>query len=221
MGLLALARDGKHRTPEELMQGLLGPQVAQVQTRMLQGLEAEGPLSDPRREEVRLAMIELNKVPFWDPRYAEMRKQVVKMQERNRKLGLFRTVARPQPSPPSSDVGRPFDPQREANTPLAADSPFSSGEPLASGRYLITEFCILPDHEYDITGTCAENPEAKDLDDRNLIRKGANEPTYLISRMAQAEVNTMLELRSTIMIFGGGMVAVFCLGILLLRFGQF
>jgi len=188
---------------------------------MQQRLEAEGPLPDPRREEVRLAMIELNKVPFWDPKYGEMRKRIVKMQERNRKLGLFQTVARPQPSPPSSDVGPPFDPARDANPPLSPDSPFSSDHPLASGRYLITEFCILPDHEYDITGTCAENPEAEDLNDRNLIRKGANEPTYLISRMARAEVNTMLELRSTIMIFGGGMVAVFCLGLLLLRFGQF
>jgi hypothetical protein len=79
----------------------------------------------------------------------------------------------------------------------------------------------LPGHEYDITGTCTENPEAKDANDRNLIRKGTNEPTFLISALAQSQVNTMLQARAYLMIFGGGMLAVFCLAFLFLRFGQF
>ena len=35
-------------------------------------------------------MIELNNHPFWDPKYGEQRKRIVKMQERNKKLGLSR-----------------------------------------------------------------------------------------------------------------------------------
>jgi hypothetical protein len=83
----------------------------------------------------------------------------------------------------------------------------------AAGRYRFTERCILPDHEYDITGTCDENPEAKDVSDRNLIRKGANEPTFFISGLARLDVNAMLQIRAHFMNFGGGMLAVFCLGI--------
>jgi hypothetical protein len=92
---------------------------------------------------------------------------------------------------------------------------------LAPGRYRFTERCILPDHDYDITGTCAENPEAKDVHDLNLIRKGGNEPTYLISGLARSDVNTMMQMRSQWMIFGGGILAVICLTLLLLRFGLF
>jgi hypothetical protein len=66
---------------------------------------------------------------------------------------------------------------------------------------------------------CAENPGAMDLSDRNLIRKGTNEPTYLISGLARPAVNIMMQTRSLLMIFGGGTAASFCLGLLLLRFG--
>ena len=208
-------------TPDEMMRKLF-PQVMQGEAKMMQNLEAEGPLSDPRREEVRLAMIELNKLPFWDPKYEELRRRVVKMQARNRKLGLFGTVALPQPSPSRGDVAAPVDNPPAANPPLAADPPFPSDHTLASGRYRFTECCILPDHEYDVTGTCGENPEAKDTNDRNLIRKGTNEPTFLISGLAQPQVNTMLRLRAYFMIFGGAMLAVFCLALLLLtELGQF
>ena len=124
---------------------------------------------------------------------------------------MFRSglEAPPTPIPLTNDVKAPA-----ANPPAAGPLP-------VSGRYRFTECCILPDHDYDITGTCAENPEAKDVNDRNLIRKGANEPTYLISGLAQSDVNTMLRMRAQLMIFGGGALAVFCLGLLLARFGLF
>ena len=60
---------------------------------------------------------------------------------------------------------------------------------------------------------------AKDSSDRNLIRKGKNEPTFLISDRARADVTGMVHKGVLLMIYGGGMVAVFCLGLLLLRFG--
>jgi hypothetical protein len=217
---LAISKYKKHQiNSNELFSEMLGPQLMQRRAQMQQALEDEGPQSDPRIEEVRLAQIELNNYPFWDPKYEELRRRIVKMQARNRKLGLSSAVALPQPSPPSSDVAPPVPDPPAADPPLAADQPFSSDHPLASGRYRLMECCILPDHDYDISGTCAQNPGAKDLSDRNLIRKGVNERTFLISAMGRKDVNTMMQMRSQLMIFGGGMVAVFCLGLLLLRFG--
>jgi hypothetical protein len=185
-------------SPEELFQGLVGPQVAQIQRE----LEAQGPQSDPLSEEIRLAQIELYKHPFWSREYTEGFKRVTKLQARHRKdQSRLKT---PPPFPVANDVA-------------ASVAGLRSG----AGRYRFTERCILPDHEYDITGTCGENPEAKDVNDRNLIRKGGNEPTFLISGLAQPDVNVMLRLRTQFMIFGGGMLAVFCLGLLLARLGLF
>ena len=212
-------------TPRSMMPSVvpgLGPLMAQMQqrqTQMQQRLEAQGPQSDPRAEELRLAYIELSKLAPLDSKYGPMSRRVAKMQERNRRLGVVSTVAQPQPKPPSSDVAPPVASPPAAEPPLAAEPPFSSDSPIASGRYQLTEYCILPDHDYYISGTCTQNPGAKDLNDRNLIRKGQNEPTYLISSLSPAEFNAQLQRGLQLMIFGGGMVAVFCLGLLLLRFG--
>ena len=191
----------------------------QQQTHMQQRLEAEGPQSDPRIEEVRLAQLELAKIPIWDSKYGPMSVRINKMQERNRRLGLYAPLGRPQPSPPSSDAAAPVATPPAANPPLAADPPFSFNSPIASGRYRLIEQCILPDHEYDIGGTCEENRFAKDVNDRNLIRKGKNEPTFLISCLSGGQVNTLMQRGSMLMVYGGAIVAVFCLGLLLLRFG--
>ena len=194
-------------TPDELFQQLAGPQVSRIR----QALEDEGPQSDPLREELRLAQIDLYKHPFWSPEYAAGARHVTELQARVRKAGLMIETRPPAPEP--SPVGN----SRSAEDIVAS----IEGLPTAAGRYRLTERCILPGHEYDITGTCAENPLATDANERSVIRRGTNEPTYLISGLAHAEVDTMQKIRSYLMIFGGGMLAVFCLGILLLRLGQF
>jgi hypothetical protein len=130
-----------------------------------------------------------------------------------------RSAVPSKPNPPTNNVAAPVPNPPVADPPLGTDSPHSSDHPLASGRYRLSECCILPDHEYDISGTCAENPEGKEVNDGNLIRKRVNEPTYLISGLARADVNAMMQMRSQLMIFGGGTVAAFRLGLLLLRFG--
>ncbi len=190
---LAIGKYLQHpTTPDQLFQAMVGPQVKQIQER----LEAEGPQSDPLSEEIRLAQIELYKHPFWSPEYAKGFKHVTKLQAQHRKERA--PGGMPQPL-----------------------QPLPSSRPSGTGGYRFTECCILPDHEYDITGTCGENPEAKDVNDRNLIRKGPNEPTYLISGLARADVNVMLQMRAQLMMVGGGMLAAFCLGLLLLRYGPF
>ncbi|HXW15221.1 MAG TPA: hypothetical protein VEN79_11995 [Terriglobia bacterium] len=172
---------------------MLGSMMEQEQTRERQMLEAEGPQSDPRIEDLRLAQLELAKIPIWDSKYGPMSVRINKMLERNRRLGLSRTVALPQPRPQSYDVAAPVPDPPAPNLPLASDPPFSSDRPIASGRYRLIEQCILPDHEYDISGTCEENRFAKDVNDRNLIRKGKNEPTFLISCLPGGQVNTLMQ----------------------------
>lgn len=208
--MVAVSKATKHpTTPDELFQGMVGPQVARIR----QQFEDEGPQSDPLREELRLAQIDLYTHPFWSPEYAKGRERVVKLQEQVRKAGS--RVVTPPPLP------RNPPPQPSPHTPTAEEIVASvDGVPPAAGRFRCTERCILPDREYDITGTCGENP-ARDANDRNLIRKGVNEPTYLISGLAQPDVNIMLRMRAQLMIVGGGMLAVFCVGFLLLRFGPF
>jgi hypothetical protein len=207
--MLATSKYIRHpTTPDELFQAMVGPQVAQIR----QQFEDEGPHSDPLREELRLAQIELYKHPFWSPEYAEGRKRVVELQARVKKLGPEIKIPPPASTPPALPH-----PSTANDIVASIDGPGSS----AIGRFRLTERCILPGHEYDITGTCTENPEAKDVNDRNLIRKGANEPAFLISGLARPDVNTLLQMRSQLMIIGGAMLAVFCLGLLLLRLGLF
>jgi len=89
----------------------------------------------------------------------------------------------------------------------------------SSGRYRLTEYCILPEHWYDVTGTCTENPHPQDEHDRNLIVKGENEPTFLISWKSEKELEGGLRRRAALYVFGGAAVAVLCLAMLLGRFG--
>jgi hypothetical protein len=89
----------------------------------------------------------------------------------------------------------------------------------ATGRFRLKEFCLQPGQIYDITGTCAENPNPRDAYDRNIILKGTNEPTFLISYRNEKEVQSWLWKQSLWLIFGGAALAVACLALLLQRLG--
>ena len=86
-------------------------------------------------------------------------------------------------------------------------------------RYRLSEYCIVPEQSYDVTGTCVENPNPQDEHDRNMIVKGQNEPTFLISWRSEKEIESALRNRAALHIFGGGALAVACLAILLFRLG--
>jgi hypothetical protein len=96
---------------------------------------------------------------------------------------------------------------------------FEASVAQAEGRYRFTEYCIVPDQEYDVTGTCVENPGAKDEHDRNLIKKGTNEPTFVISYRTEVAIESELRNRAVKYIFGGALVSVICLAVLFWRFG--
>jgi hypothetical protein len=86
-------------------------------------------------------------------------------------------------------------------------------------RYLLIESLILPDHWYDLTGTCVENPTPQDANDRNMIKKGTEEPTFLITWRGEREIRQMLRHRAVKYVFGGAILAVACLGIFLAAYG--
>jgi hypothetical protein len=89
----------------------------------------------------------------------------------------------------------------------------------ATGHYRLKEYCLLPGKTYDITGTCAENPHPRDEHDRNIILKGNNEPTFLISSRTGTEVQSWLWKQSLWMVLGGAALAVICLAIILGKLG--
>ncbi len=86
-------------------------------------------------------------------------------------------------------------------------------------RYRLTEFLVVPDHWYDLTGTCVENPTPQDEHDRNMIQKGTNEPTLLLTWRSEEEIRRTLRKRAVQHIFGGAFLAVACLGIFLAKHG--
>ncbi len=75
------------------------------------------------------------------------------------------------------------------------------------GRYRLTEYCILPEVWYDVTGTCVQNSVARDESDRNLIKKGTKDPTFVISDKESREVEKRLDRRAVAYIFGGALLA--------------
>src|SRR5712692_1830816 len=94
----------------------------------------------------------------------------------------------------------------------------SSAE-VPSRRYRFTEYCLLPEHWYDVAGTCVENPEPKDEHDRNMIVKGLDVPTLFITWRSEAGIKQLLRNRTAKYVFGGGSLAVASLGVLLSKLG--
>ena len=85
----------------------------------------------------------------------------------------------------------------------------------------MTEKCFLADSDCVIVGTCAENPDAKSDEDRNIIRKGENEKTFLISTQGEVKVGRSLRLQAfglvllgAALIIGGVALALHAAGML-------
>lgn len=158
-----------------------------------------GPQSDPQKEQARLAMIEAYKHPTGSPQFRENMQRVVAAQ------------GGPGGGPPMAAT---------SGVQFSRAISFFCGSP-ASGRFRFTEYCIAPGHWYDLTGTCTENPSPKDEHDRNLLMKGQNEPTFLISFREAKEVERRLRRRAAAQIFGGAAVSFGCLAYVLYRFHMF
>ena len=157
-----------------------------------------GPQSDPQKEKVRLAALEAMKHPPGSPEFMAQIHQVMDAEhhpEHSQKFELFMSAAQ--------------------GSPQALDGLISP----ASGRYRFTEYCIVPDHSYDVTATCVENSAAQDEHDRNLLTKGSNEPTFLISYRTEKGIESKLRWRAVGYVFGGAALAIACLAIFLAKYG--
>jgi hypothetical protein len=91
----------------------------------------------------------------------------------------------------------------------------------ATGSYRLTESCLVPGGSYSITGTCTENPSPRDEQDRNMIVKGRNESTYIISYRSHKEEERHFAGRSLLQVFGGAAASVACLAYILYRLHMF
>jgi len=180
----------------EFLEQVLAAQGPKLQ----QHLVDIGPQSDPQKEQARLAMIEAYKHPAGTPEFRDNMQRAIAAQ---------------------GGAGGGLLPQ-SGTTPLAiAGGSAYSGLPAASGRFRFTEFCICPDHWHDVTGTCTENPNPRDEHDRNLILKGQNEPTFLISFRAAKDVERRLRRRAAGQIFGGAGLSIACMAYILYRLHMF
>jgi hypothetical protein len=80
---------------------------------------------------------------------------------------------------------------------------------------------VLPGENYEITGTCCENPEPADDHDRNRIAKGEHEHTFLISSKPEQQLESGLRRNAMLMIFGGAALTLVCLALLMARYKLF
>jgi hypothetical protein len=79
---------------------------------------------------------------------------------------------------------------------------------LSAQRLRFKESCILPDRQYNILGTCAENPNPKDEHDRNMILKGQNEPTFVISSKSEQALEKHTRKIAFLAILVGGALMI-------------
>jgi E3 Ubiquitin ligase len=88
-----------------------------------------------------------------------------------------------------------------------------------SNSYRFTERCIEPDQEYDVLGTCVENPRPEDDNDRNLMTQGEHDGTFLISSKSAEELKQDAGWRSAVIVMGGAALTVFCAALFMARHG--
>jgi Ca2+/Na+ antiporter len=75
-------------------------------------------------------------------------------------------------------------------------------------RYRLSEFCLVAGRTCNVLGTCAENPAASDETGRNLIRKGENEKTFLITTKSEKQIEKSLRLKAVLLVLLGGAMIV-------------
>jgi len=86
-------------------------------------------------------------------------------------------------------------------------------------RYRLTEYCIVPEKRYTVAGTCVENPRPHGEQERNLILKGENESSFLISDESRADLQNALGWQTAKYIFGGATLTVVSAALVLQSIG--
>ena len=79
---------------------------------------------------------------------------------------------------------------------------------LSNQRLRFNEECLIADRQCNILGTCVENPTPTDEHDRNLIQKGTNESTFMISDKAEGALEKKVRRAALSMILVGALLMV-------------
>jgi hypothetical protein len=236
------ASPGPGATNQELLEYVTKAGVHMFTGLAERGLQAVGPLSDSAKEEKRHALMELFKHTPGSPEFPRqmvslmapgLKRHLESMgpqadpEHEQARQGMLEAFQHPPGSPEfmeaakgaMAEIGAPA----ASNKFMAMMQAGSPGAPnlfnAASGRYRLTEFCLVPGASYEVSGTCVENPNPRDEHDRNLIIKGQNEPTFLISSHTEKALKSMLRRKAAYHIFGGAALAVVCLALLLAKLG--
>ena len=208
--------DGAHIAPlmgtgasdEELLQYVHRAGANMLAARMEHWLEKKGPQDDPRREQGRQTILEMIRLI---PQATAGRGKIP--------VELIDKIAAAHPlDDPEKEQHRQMFLQHIRET---GGLPIPQSSEQASGRYRLRESLILPGQEYHVTGTCVENAEAHDAHDRNMIVRGQNEKTFLISWKAEQAVQHDLRKRAVGMVFGGAALTLVCLALLLWHLGMY
>jgi hypothetical protein len=103
-----------------------------------------------------------------------------------------------------------------------AGSKSTYGGGTSGARFRVTEYCILRDDWYDAIGTCVENHLAKDEHDRNMIVRGKDDPTFIISWKGGKKLESSLDRRAIGYILGGAFLTLVSAALLiaLFKFGS-
>jgi hypothetical protein len=74
--------------------------------------------------------------------------------------------------------------------------------------YRFTETCLLADRDCNLLGTCAENSSPAAEHDRNILRKGQNEKTFLITTKSEKQIEKSLRWRAFVLVLVGAALIV-------------
>ena len=199
---------GAGASDEELLQYVHRAGANLLAAKMEHWLDKKGPLDDPRREQGRQTLLEMVRLI---PQATTGRGKIP--------VDLIDKIAATHPlDDPGKEQMRQMFLQHIRET---GGLPIPQSSEQASGRYRLRESLILQGQQYHVTGTCVENPEAHDAHDRNMIVRGQNEKTFLISWKAEQEVQHDLRKRAVSMVFGGAALTLFCLALLLWHLGMY
>ena len=80
------------------------------------------------------------------------------------------------------------------------------GAGLSGGPYRVSEQCFLAGSDCVVLGTCAENPSPQSDEDRNIVRQGDNEKTFLISTKGERRIGRNLLIQAVALVLLGSAV---------------
>ena len=163
-------------------------------------LDRSEPHSDPAKERTRRALLDLlRESGEADVTSAEAR------------LDKMHKLIEARAAKGDRNAGQILQAYQDHKLELAATAARENTLLAGEGKYKLIERCVVANSVYEVVGTCMENSDAKESRDRVVIAKGKEESTFVISQETGEALESDLRSRATMLVFGGGALAVLCL----------